>query len=623
MNRYAVRTGSALALLAAVLLGPAHARAADAATYTFEGKRIAIADYRQQSGGLAVAIDDAGLQTLLRMLAATVTYQPGQRYVLITTAEPVVVSFAIGDTRYDVGPVSQTAPFAPFTVGRRAYVPLNELLQALDLSPKGSVLQPQLAALDVQSDNGSAKLVAHGAVPLDARIVSQQDDRVVMLFDGVGSTLQPSRSIDSGPVRRIDVRAQGTVTHPVTYVTLYLAPNVSHSGIGTDDQRDVVIGFDGAAAAQPIAAAPPPQDQTRPEAQSPVTPAASPAAPASQLANVTSVQTQPQNDSFVVRIAVDAPVTFDWHRLRPPDNRWWVDLHGARLTTASEQPGNQLVTGIRAHQENPDTVRIALSLADFQDVAVVPDAAGLTITVASQLADESAPRSGNGQTGANAVSNTQPNAPPGWKFGSAPAQSTYVAANPRLIVIDPGHGGSDTGAIRGDLVEKNLNLDMSKRLRDILVSRGWDVIMTREDDRDVYAANDTAQQELQARDDIANSHGARLLISMHSNSFINDGPHGATVYFYKASDLALARDVDRRIAAEVGVFNNGVIKDKLYIVHHANMPAALVESAFLSNPDDRALLASAQWRQKLAQAIADGIGDYAGPAPPATSAGNF
>jgi N-acetylmuramoyl-L-alanine amidase len=172
------------------------------------------------------------------------------------------------------------------------------------------------------------------------------------------------------------------------------------------------------------------------------------------------------------------------------------------------------------------------------------------------------------------------------------------------------------------LNEKTLNLDMSKRLRDILVARGWEVLLTREDDRDVYAANDTAQQELQARDDIANAKGARLLVSVHSNSFINDGPHGATVYFYKPDDLALAQDVDRRIASELGIFNNGVLKDKFYIINHANMPGALVETAFLSNPDDRQLLASPQWRQKMAQAIADGIADYAGPPPPPSGASN-
>jgi N-acetylmuramoyl-L-alanine amidase len=136
----------------------------------------------------------------------------------------------------------------------------------------------------------------------------------------------------------------------------------------------------------------------------------------------------------------------------------------------------------------------------------------------------------------------------------------------------------------------------------------------------VYAPNDSAADELQARDDVANHNGARLLVSVHVNSFINSGPHGATVYYYKPIDLALAQALSKRIGSELSVKNDGVVKDKLYVVHHATMPATLVETAFLSNPDDRALLEDPQWRQQMAQAIADGIQDYAGAPPPATTA---
>jgi len=93
------------------------------------------------------------------------------------------------------------------------------------------------------------------------------------------------------------------------------------------------------------------------------------------------------------------------------------------------------------------------------------------------------------------------------------------------------------------------------------------------------------------------------------------------VYYYKPLDFALAQAVNRRIGAQGGIKPDGTVKDKLYVVHHANMPAALVETAFISNPDDRVLLQSPQWRQKMAQAIADGIADYAGAPPAASSAG--
>lgn len=631
VSRYAVRIGSALALLLTCTFGVrAAAVAAERATFIFEGRSITFTQVVPQAGGRAVSIDDPGLRTLFDRIGATVTHQPGDRYVLITTAEPVVISFAMGDRRYDIGPVAQNAAFAPFMQDGHAYVPLDELMRALDFAakPDGAqiVLQPQLAAIDVDTSGRGTKLVAHAGMPLDARVVSDKPDRLVIAFVGVGSTLDRTRTINGGAVRRIDIRTEGAVAHPVTYLTLYLAPGSTHTAPGTDDQRDFTIGFNGAQAVQqqPIAAAqptPPPAPEPGASAAEPASSPLASAAPAGPV-QVTGVTTQNQDGTTTIHIAVDGTATFEWHRLRPPDNRVWIDVHNARLAVPpSDVSGTAPVTAVRTHQQSPDTVRVALSLSDFDVLNVTPDTTGVTVTVNNALADDSVAHAGSGSTGAAAVAQVQPSPTPGaWKFAPQPSASTYVPTNPRLIVIDPGHGGSDTGAIRGDAVEKELTLDMSMRLKSILAARGWDVIMTRESDRDVFAPNDSAHDELQARDDVANSRGARLLISIHVNSFINAGPHGATAYYYKASDVALAQAVDRRIAAEVPVRNIGIIKDKLYVVNHANMPATLIEAAFVSNPDDRRLLQDPAWRQKMAQAIADGILDYAGAPPPPGSA---
>jgi len=629
MRRYAVRIGSALALLSLAAFAPASAAGGDRAVFTFEGKRIAFAHLIAQSGGRAVSIDDPGLRALFDAIGASVTWQTGERYVLVTTAEPVVISFAMGDRRFDVGPVIQNAAFAPFLLDGHAYVPFDELMRALNLAPKSEgaqrVLQPELTSIDLESGTGGSKLIARGGMPLDARIVSDAGGKIVVAFEGLGSTLPPSRALTGGPVQRMEIRTEGTATRPRTLVTLYLIPGTTHSAAGTDDQRDFTLGFNGAPAAQPVAAAEP----TTPPAES-ATPAASPEpqpqpqATVSGPVQVTAVQTQAQNGSFTVRIAVNGNAAYDWHRLRPPDNRFWIDIHRARLAMPPyDQPGNDLVTGVRAHQQNGDTVRIALSLADFDTLDVTPDANGITISVKNAIADDvTASRSGSGNIGDAAIAYAS-SAPSGdrWKFSPRPSAGSYTAANPRLIVIDPGHGGADAGSIHGGMIEKVINLDISERLRDILAARGWQVVMTRTTDSDVGTPGDSDAHMLQARDDIANSQGARLFISIHANAFMNSGPHGATVYYYKPSDLAFAQAVDRRVASEVGIKDDGTVKDKLYVVHHANMPAALVETAFISNPDDRALLQSPQWRQKMAQAIADGISDYAGPAPPPGPAG--
>jgi N-acetylmuramoyl-L-alanine amidase len=187
-------------------------------------------------------------------------------------------------------------------------------------------------------------------------------------------------------------------------------------------------------------------------------------------------------------------------------------------------------------------------------------------------------------------------------------------------VIDPGHGGSDTGAQQNGLVEKDLTLDISQRLRTLLVARGWSVKLTRESDVDVYAANDSAHDELQARCDVANNAGARMFISIHINSFTTSDLKGTTTYYYKGVDLPLAQAVHRRLIAALGTTDDGVRKDNFYVIHHTTMPAILIETAFMSNPDDAVLLRSSFFRQKVALSVADGVGDYAGaPPPPQTS----
>ena len=196
----------------------------------------------------------------------------------------------------------------------------------------------------------------------------------------------------------------------------------------------------------------------------------------------------------------------------------------------------------------------------------------------------------------------------GWKFGP---RSNYVPTNPRLIVIDPGHGGSDLGTMHGGVSEAELTLDMAKRLRDFLVAQGWQVKLTHDTDVDVYEPNDSAHDELQARDDVANQ-GRRADVRQHSRQRVHQ--FRAVRYddlYLQAGRRSRWRARSRRHLAADGTKDDGIVKSHLYVTLHAKMPAVLVETAFLTNPSDYALLTSPAWRQKVAQEIADGIGQYA------------
>jgi N-acetylmuramoyl-L-alanine amidase len=642
-NRLNARIGSALAavaLAAQFAVAPVATRAADATVVaTYGAQTLRFTHVASSNGGLAVGVADPAFADLLRATGAVLTWKPGERYVLITTAVPVVVSFAVGDRRYDVGPMALQAAFAPYQVGNEVYLPLDEVLRSLDLALRrdatGTVLQPQLASLDVQTFGDRVALVARAGAPLRPRVVTDTPVAITYEFDGVGTTLVGTRPVNGGGVRSIQITQSGTARDPKTLVTVSLLPGAQHEAPRSNDDRDVVLGFsgNGTAPAALAAATPVPAMQATYVPPDPNAPPGNQPPALTGPALVTGVMAQPSQNGTTVTIAVTGNATYEWHRLRDPDNRFWVDIAGAQLSgpPIDENQPDPLIS-VRVRQVDPNTVRVAISLSGQKQLDVSPSATGLSIDVGREEVADTL-RQGAGSIG-NTVSandNAAPvtPAPLGgdqtgdstWKFGGSASGSTYVARNPRLIIIDPGHGGSDAGAARGGLTEASVNLDMSKRLRDILVSRGWQVRMTRDTDIDVYQPNDTAHEELQARDDIANNAGARLLISIHANSFINSGPYGTTTYIAKPSDVALAKVLHQHLASDLGTKDDGIIKSHLYIVLHAQMPAALIETAFLSNPNDLSLLESSAWRQKVAQSIADGIDDYTREYPAATQGG--
>jgi N-acetylmuramoyl-L-alanine amidase len=603
-------------------------------TAQYQQQTIRFTHVESGSLGLAIGSQDPGLQALLRATGAVLTWKPGERYVMITTSVPVVVSFSVGDRRYEVGPISLQAGFAPYQEGSEVYLPLDEVLRSLDLALRqdGAVafLQPQLATLDVSTQGGRTTVVAHGGAPLRPRVTNETPSSITYEFDGVGTTLSGTRAVNAGGIRAMQIAQAGTIRDPKTLVTVQLLPGAAHEAPRSNDDRDVVLAFSGAGPSAPQAVA---QQQAPTQ---PVEPATAPQMPAQQPSSeptatpstgpamVTGVSVQQSPDGYVVSIAVTGNASFEWHRLRDPDNRFWVDITGAQLAGPPiDQDEPDPLASLRVRQNDPQTVRVAISLIGPKSLTISPSATGLTLTVGRQDTSEVA-RMGTGSIGSVIASDEQQDlvtpAPisenggdngtedSNWKFG--PRDNGYVPTNPRLIVIDPGHGGSDIGSAHGGLREADIALDMAKRLRDLLVSQGWQVKLTRETDVDVYGPDASAHDELQARDDVANIAGARMFVSIHANAFINSGPYGTTCYISKQRDWALARDVSRHLSDD-GTKNDGIIKSHLYVTLHARMPAVLVETAFLTNPHDYSLLASPSWHQKVAQEIADGIAEYA------------
>lgn len=180
--------------------------------------------------------------------------------------------------------------------------------------------------------------------------------------------------------------------------------------------------------------------------------------------------------------------------------------------------------------------------------------------------------------------------------------------NGPVIVIDPGHGGSDPGAInrRLGLREKDVTLDVSLRLRDELVRRGWRVYLTREDDRDLTWAHSPDALELGARVAVANQRGADLFVSIHCNSNVSSTYNGTSIHWFKSEDLPLARALAGALLRG-GFTDRGPVRNRFFVLRHTQMPAVLVETAFISNPIDASRLADPITRQRMAEGLADAL----------------
>jgi N-acetylmuramoyl-L-alanine amidase len=188
----------------------------------------------------------------------------------------------------------------------------------------------------------------------------------------------------------------------------------------------------------------------------------------------------------------------------------------------------------------------------------------------------------------------------------------------RIIVLDPGHGGPDGGAVGDDVLEKEIALKVAAKLRDYLQQQGALVLMTRETDSDL-ADKDTRgysrrkAEDLRKRVALINESEADLFISIHLNAIPSPRWRGAQTFYY--GSLIENERIAKFIQAELrrNLENtNRVAKmiDTVYLLKYAKKPGALVEVGFLSNPEERELLASSHYQTKLAASIYKGILRY-------------
>jgi len=194
----------------------------------------------------------------------------------------------------------------------------------------------------------------------------------------------------------------------------------------------------------------------------------------------------------------------------------------------------------------------------------------------------------------------------------------------KRILVDPGHGGDDTGAVNRalGLQEKDINLQVALLLKEELERRGAEVLLTRSDDRRPLPPeapvpaelSNRTRADLHYRTVLANESGVDLFISIHANA---GGPsHQGTEVYYSQDNLNAPRSqylaslIQSRLVAALGRPDRGVREEMFYVIKFTDAPAVLVELAFLSHPDEAKLLASPDGQRRAAAAIADAVVDF-------------
>ncbi len=202
--------------------------------------------------------------------------------------------------------------------------------------------------------------------------------------------------------------------------------------------------------------------------------------------------------------------------------------------------------------------------------------------------------------------------------------STSSTQERTVIVIDPGHGGEDGGCVsENGILEKDLNLMISDKLRYILSASGYDVLMTRQEDKMVYDMYGDMTDykgkkklfDLKNRIKFAKENSADMFVSIHMNKFPVSKYKGLQVYYSPNNDRSeiLAKSVKENNTLYLQPDNQREIKaagTNIFVLNRLEVPAILVECGFLSNAEETAQLCDEEYRNKLALVVATSLMKY-------------
>ena len=340
---------------------------------------------------------------------------------------------------------------------------------------------------------------------------------------------------------------------------------------------------------------------------------------ASDIATIEDLRVRTSDNK--VRIVADADKEVDYQSfaLSSP-NRIVVDLSNATLgknVSKEIDVDNRYVEKVRVAQFDKDIVRIVVESPvkknNYDVFGIVGGSSPYRVAmdfgqVSYNL--EGSSSSGNYSTNSSISSNSNSS----YKPSVSVDKNAKNVLKGKVITIDPGHGGSDSGAVGPTgLYEKTATLKIGLNVAEMLKQSGAKVYITRKSDKDVYGPNASATAELQARCNVGNWSNSDIFVSIHLDSFTSPSAQGTTGYYYvngSYDSQKLATYVKDGVIEQIGTPDRGAKTCNFYVVKNTEMPATLVEVAFVSNPEEEAILKSEDGIKKAAKGIFNGIVRY-------------
>ena len=315
------------------------------------------------------------------------------------------------------------------------------------------------------------------------------------------------------------------------------------------------------------------------------------------IATIESIELADNGTQLLIKADQVISATTDWDK---SSGLFRVTIPNTKLANEVQGPtfdANSPIIKLRLQPQPPNTV-----------IILIQPASGVTLGVPSQVGDKLLALKLQRYRQIRPPMNLPPLLPPKRQLPDLKPRPQItsrrsVRKGKIVVIIDPGHGGKDSGAIGiGGVQEKNVILPIGKRIAEVLERNGIQVIMTRDSDYFVT---------LPGRVTMAQQANADVFVSVHANSAGESRPEvsGLETYYYD-SGLTLARVVHSKILQSLNIRDRNVRKARFYVLRKNSMPAILVETGYLTGRDDVAKLRTSAYQNQMADAIAQGILQY-------------